>query len=115
MRNSFFRTLVFISAVLFLMPGMSFAQSGQTGAANPPIAQPLVREGDLAFKLVPVLGLGTPADEVEAESTLTSTGIMPRNGWIADYPVTPDIIGEVQASIGETAERTRRLWLFRTS
>lgn len=104
MRNSFFRILVFISAVLFLMPGASFAQSGQTGAANPPIAQPLVREGDLAFKLVPVLGLGTPADEVEAESTLTSTGIMPRNGWIADYPVTPDIIGEVRASIGEAAD-----------
>ena len=29
---------------------------------------------------------------------------MPRNGWIADYPVTPDIIGELQKSVGDAAD-----------
>ena len=27
-------------------------------------------------------------------------GIAPRNGWIADYPLTPDIIGELRSAIG---------------
>jgi hypothetical protein len=35
---------------------------------------------------------------------LTSAGIAPRNGWIADYPVTPDIIGELQKAIGEAVD-----------
>ena len=38
-------------------------------------------------------------DEVEAESRLAEAGIVPRNGWIADYPVTPDIVGEVRDSL----------------
>jgi hypothetical protein len=28
-------------------------------------------------------------------------------GWIADYPVTPDIIGELQSSIGAAADSGR--------
>ncbi len=104
MRSSFFRVLIVILSVMFLMRGASLAQYGETAAANPSIAQPLVREGDLAVSLVQALGLGTPAGEAEAESTLNSAGISPRNGWIADYPVTPDIVGEVQASIGEAAD-----------
>jgi hypothetical protein len=35
---------------------------------------------------------------------LTSAGIAPKNGWIADYPVTPDIIGELQNAIDDVAE-----------
>ncbi len=104
MRSSFFRVLIFILSVLFLMRGASIAQYEQAAAANPPIAQPLVREGDLAVRLVEALGLGTPAGEAEAESILISAGITPRNGWIADYPVTPDIEGEMQASISEAAD-----------
>ena len=35
---------------------------------------------------------------------LASAGIAPKNGWIADYPVTPDIIGELQNTIAEAAD-----------
>jgi hypothetical protein len=44
--------------------------------------------------------LGTAKNEAEAESMLASVGIAPKNGWIADYPLTPDIIGEVRKTIG---------------
>ena len=71
---------------------------------NPPLSQQLVREGTLAVTLAGGLKVGTPADEVEAESMLGTVGISPRNGWIADYPVTPDIIGELQTSIIEAAD-----------
>jgi hypothetical protein len=67
----------------------------------PPIAQPLIREGDFAAKLTEALKIGQAKNEAEAEDMLTSAGIAPKNGWIADYPVTPDIIGELQSAIGE--------------
>lgn len=103
MRGSLFRVFV-ILVVLLLIPAAAIAQSEQTTAGNPPIAQPLIREGDFATDLAEALKLGTAMNEAEAERILSSVGIMPRNGWIADYPVTPDIIGEVQASIGEAAD-----------
>ncbi|HUI45915.1 MAG TPA: hypothetical protein VL122_08060 [Nitrospirota bacterium] len=91
--------------ILVLMPGDIHAQSEYViGGEQPPVAQPLVREGDLAVKLVDALKLGTATSEAEAESLLGYAGIMPRNGWIADYPVTPDVIGELTQSIGVAAE-----------
>jgi uncharacterized membrane protein YgcG len=63
-----------------------------------------VREGALAVKLVFALGLSPTDDETQAETTLGEAGITPRNGWIADYPVTPDIVGELQAAVGESAD-----------
>jgi hypothetical protein len=35
---------------------------------------------------------------------LTSAGIAPKNGWIADYPVTPNIIGELQNAVATAAD-----------
>ncbi|MDA8170540.1 MAG: DUF2950 family protein [Nitrospiraceae bacterium] len=98
--------LVFVVLGLALLaPGTAMAQTEQTAAvSNAPISQPLIREGDFAIKLVDALKLGKAADETEAESTLGSAGIAPKNGWIADYPVTPDITGELQASISEAAD-----------
>jgi hypothetical protein len=49
---------------------------------------------------VEVLKLGTAKNEAEAESRLASIGIAPKNGWIANYPLTPDIIGELRRAIG---------------
>ncbi len=86
---------------LLLMPVMIHAQSGTN---NPPIEQPLIREGDFAVKLVSALELGATEDEVEAEDLLSSFGITPRNGWIADYPVTPDILGEIRESVLAAAD-----------
>lgn len=83
--------------------GLAIAQSEQAAAEKPPIAQPLVREGDFAIKLADALKLGTVTSETEAENLLGSAGIEPRNGWIADYPVTPDVMGELQTSVSDAA------------
>jgi len=89
---------------LLLLPLAAFAQSEQTSTEAPPVSQALVPEGDFAFKLAPALGLGTPSSEAQAEDMLTSVGIAPRNGWIADYPVTPDIVGELQDTVVTAAD-----------
>ena len=83
------------------------AQSGKASTQAPPIAQTLIREGDFAMKLVNQLKIGTAQNEAEAESTLASSGIAPKNGWIADYPLTPDIIGELQRAISDAADSGR--------
>ncbi len=70
----------------------------------PPISQTLVREGDFAIKLAESLRMGSPSNEAEAENLLASAGIAPKNGWIADYPVTPDIIGELVTAVGDAAD-----------
>jgi hypothetical protein len=96
------KKLLSIGATVFLVliPLMVNAQSGQNKPGPPPIEQSLVREGSFAMKLAEVLKTGPVKSEAEAESRLASMGIAPRNGWIADYPLTPDIIGEVRSAIG---------------
>jgi hypothetical protein len=104
MRRSLSRVAIFMLGVLLLIPTAGNAQSGQTTGVNPPIAPPLVREGDFAVDLAAALKLGAVMNETEAESKLTAVDIMPRNGWIADYPVTPDILGELQDSMSAAAD-----------
>jgi hypothetical protein len=105
--RSVFTVFLLILGVLLLIPVEAIAQSEQPATGKPPIAQPLVREGDFAVKLVDALKLGTITSETEAESKLGDAGIAPRNGWIADYPVTPDIIGELRQSISDAAGSDR--------
>jgi hypothetical protein len=89
---------------LFLLPPkLLLAQSDLPKSTPPPIGQQMVREGDFALKLMAALGIGTTEDEIEAETKLGNAGIAPRNGWIADYPVTPDIIGEMHKSVRDAA------------
>jgi len=90
-----------VAALMVLLLGM-YVQDGHT--QPPPVGAPLVREGDFAMKLVEALDVGHPSSEVEAESMLGTAGIAPRNGWIADYPVTPDIIGELRDSVSYAAQ-----------
>jgi len=104
MKTQLIRVFFFIAGSLLLMPCLAMAQPEQTTTGKPPLEQPLIREGDLAVKLVEALKIGRPESETEAESTLASAGITPRNGWIADYPVTPDIVDELQSAVGEAAE-----------
>ncbi|OGP89219.1 MAG: hypothetical protein A2157_12070 [Deltaproteobacteria bacterium RBG_16_47_11] len=80
------------------------APSQEAAKQPPPIAQTLVREGDFAIKLAEALKIGKAETEAEAESMLASAGIAPKNGWIADYPMTPDIIGELEKAVGEAAD-----------
>ncbi len=97
--------LAVLTALVFIF-ALAGAQTYQA-STSPPLSQPLVREGDFAIQLADSLKLGAAANEAEAESALSAAGIAPRNGWIADYPVTPDIVGELQAAVSDAAEAGR--------
>ena len=79
-------------------------QPKEVATQGPPIAQTLIREGDFALKLAETLKIGQAKSEAEAESMLASVGITPKNGWLADYPVTPDVIGELQNAVGSAVD-----------
>ncbi len=103
MKSSLFIILVILGG-LVLFPLLAYAETGQPDAGKAPISQPLVREGTLAVKLVDALKLGPAANEAEAEGLLAGAGIAPRNGWMADYPVTPDIMDELQSAVSDAAD-----------
>jgi hypothetical protein len=96
---------VFAGAIT-LLPAVSRGDPNQAVdvGARPPIGGALAREGDFAVQLEAALGMGTAGNETEAESRLAEAGISPGNGWIADYPVTPDISGEVYNSVRAAAD-----------
>ncbi len=96
-----------VAAGMLLAPSAGEAKSSPAGDDRPPIEQTLVREGDFALKLIEAYNLGVTEDEAEAERILSSMGIEPKNGWIADYPMTPDIIGELREDIITAAEADR--------
>ncbi len=90
-----------VVATMVLLLG-TYIQEGQ--AQPPPVGAPTVREGAFAMMLAEALSIGHPSSEAEAESMLGTAGIAPRNGWIADYPVTPDILGELRDSVTYAAQ-----------
>jgi uncharacterized membrane protein YgcG len=96
-----------VSMMLVLLPVLVSAETGQAKANPPPITQPLVTEGLFAGNLASALELNSTTDAVAAESALGDSGIFPRNGWVADYPVTPDIIAEVRQSVATAADEER--------
>ncbi|MGE5751044.1 MAG: hypothetical protein ACM30F_02810 [Nitrospirota bacterium] len=98
---------IILTASLLLYPFATFAvdygsQPSQTQQV-PPVAQTLVREGDFAVKLAATLNVGLPTNEAEAEDMLAKAGVAPLNGWISDYPMTPQIVGQIQDSITKAA------------
>lgn len=102
---------------LMLMEVSVYAQSAQTGPADaqpgptelkaPPISQPSVREGSFAMKLVSALNMGNATTEAQSQDMLTAVGIAPKNGWIADYPMTPIIFGDLQNAVVAAATAKR--------
>lgn len=96
--------LVIITAGLLLVPFAAYAGTGSESAAAPPVSQTLVREGDYAIELVGALNIGSVEDETQAEDILAAAGIAPDSGWISDFPVTPDIIAEIQVSIDKAVD-----------
>jgi len=78
--------------------------TGQMGTNTPPVEQPLVPEGVFAVQLVEALKMGQVSDEAQAESMLSGVGVEPKNGWIAGYPVTPPVIGEVEKGVAAAAD-----------
>lgn len=99
---------IIVSAGLLLLPlSWTAIAAGSSDASKPPIGQPLVREGDFAVSLATSLNLTKTNDEADAESILSSNGIAPRNGWIADYPVTPDVYADVQSAARKAGDSGR--------
>jgi hypothetical protein len=110
--------LVVTALVLFPVPFYGQGQSGgvagkaplptpitnQMSATSPPVAPPLVPEGVFAVQLVEALQIGQAQDEAQAETMLSEIGIEPKNGWIAGYPVTPDIVGEIETSVAASVD-----------
>jgi len=82
--------------------GWYYSQSEQTGPRT--TERSLIRQGFFAVKLAETLKLGPVKSEAEAENMLALVGILPKNGWIADYPVTPDILEELQNAIAVAAD-----------
>jgi hypothetical protein len=81
-----------------------YSQPGQNQAGPRASERSLVREGYFAMELAEVLKIGEIESEAEAESKLASLGIAPKNGWIADYPLTPNIIGELRNAVGDASD-----------
>jgi hypothetical protein len=103
---------IITAAGLLLLPVATLAAdpSQSFSNQNPPVAQPLVREGDFAIKLAAELNLGKADDEETAVTLLAQAGITPANGWIPDYPVTPQIVGQLSEAIAQaTADGSLRM------
>ena len=71
----------------------------QTGINSPSVEQTLVPESVFAMQLAEALKLGPVPDEAKAEELLSGLGIEPKNGWIAEYPVTPEVLGDIETGI----------------
>ena len=95
--------VIFLGVSLALAPFTASVNAQSSTSQRPPVEQPLVREGDFAIELATALNLTKAHDEAAAESSLAAINIAPRNGWISDYPMTPDIIAEVRASSARSA------------
>ena len=95
--------VVFVAACLFAGPFAVAANARDRQSGAPPVEQPLVREGDFAVELATALNLTRSHDEAAAERELITIGIAPQNGWISDYPMTPDILAEVRRSAARSA------------
>jgi len=90
--------LILLAASLVAAPYIATVNAKSSPSGPPPIEQPLVREGEFAVELATALNLTSSHDEAAAEDRLVSINISPRNGWISDYPMTPDIIAEIRDS-----------------
>jgi len=105
--STLIRVLV-VSLLILLVPVATLAEDTQVSNAPPPVAQPLMREGTLATQLAGILDPDSvKGDEAAAESWLGERGISPKNGWIADYPVTPIIMGELRETLGNAADNRK--------
>ena len=94
--------LLLLPVLLIHLLPIARAQADTDGL--PPVAQPLVRQGEFAVMLVKVLLLGPAGSGEQAQSTLEEIGVTPLEGWIADYPVTPSILGELENAVIDSGD-----------
>jgi hypothetical protein len=100
------KIIIFLIAVgLLLIPFVYQVQSSQNSISPPPVSQDLVRQGDFAFSLLEALEPGPDYSEAQALEMLSEIGIEPNDGWISDYPLTPDIVEELQNALIRAGEK----------
>ncbi len=97
------RLLVIIVAASLILWPFATLVNAENSPSKPPIEQPLVSEGEFAVELATALKLTSSHDEAAAENSLSKINIAPKNGWISNYPVTPDIVAEVRDSTARSA------------
>jgi len=95
------------AAWLLLTPAPGMSQPDQKSTEAPQKEQALVREGRFAIRLASALKLLTTDDETEAMRELSWFKVEPRGGWIADHPVTPEILRELRRDVARAAEADR--------
>jgi hypothetical protein len=83
----------------YVYPPMSDPDVADAAPQGEPATQEPVTEGSFAVKLVTALKLGAAQTEMEAEDKLAAVGIIPKTGWIADFPMTPAIIDDLRAAV----------------
>ncbi|MCW8904338.1 hypothetical protein, partial [Sedimenticola sp.] len=93
-----------LAAVALLLPTWVAAQHAVEDNTVSAIDPVLVRQGDFAILLLEALSLGEVDTEEEATRRLGAIDIAPDEGWIADYPVTPEILAELALTIGDAAD-----------
>jgi hypothetical protein len=79
----------------------------QTDTNLPPVAQTLVPEGIFAMQLAEALKVGPVPNEAKAEELLSDLGIEPKNGWLAEYPVTPAVLGDIEKAISVASNKRK--------
>jgi hypothetical protein len=98
-------SMFLISPAGAMIPAYASASEYAPEAQSAPsVGQQVIREGDYAVELVQALKIGPQEGEADAETALAALGITPESGWISDFPVTPDIIADIQASIDAAAD-----------
>jgi|GEM_PF-3378443 len=98
---------VLLAAVMLLFPYVAYAEYETQARQASPIHPTLVHEGEFAIPLVEALEMGVVESEEEAVHRLIDADIEPTNGWIADYPMTPQIVGELATAIAAAAESNK--------
>ncbi len=79
----------------------------ETDINAPPVAQTLIPESVFAMQLAEALKLGQVTDEAKAEELLSGLGIEPKNGWLAEYPVTPAVLGDIEKGITMASDQKK--------
>jgi len=97
--------IILLTAGAYFLP---LPVEGQNEPAYVPeqiIAPSVVRQGDLALRLAQALALPNAEDEEEAIDALVTVGIVPTGGWMADYPMTPQLVTTLRDTVMAAAGR----------
>ncbi|MGR8933018.1 MAG: hypothetical protein ACU837_01350 [Gammaproteobacteria bacterium] len=96
--------MFFYLSAYALKDGDGSTPSHGTNSARPPVEQTLIPEGLFAVQLAQALQIERTEDVAVAEKRLSELSIAPKNGWISEFPVTPEVIGDIDKAVATAAE-----------